>query len=578
MDIDNIDLGIRFDCPGLDVLEIDPTTAEFEVFADSLKETDDATGLVRRLLTEHARSGPLDDAVAQRPPAATIRALSDQALDAAASAFVVASGLYFQPRWIREPGTAPLKLRPRWDEELDDLTARQGESGSQRLHRILTDWSRERRDRHAHFAEPTTSAVDAALEAATGPRARLGELAGHSRDQRAILGYRSEQTRLQDSLSAFGARMAGQQIAAQSALARAAAGIDTAPWMSATRELTRFVDDFDRKSRSIGDRIGQNWAHPASPSFASIFSDLGAFERLAADQHRNQQALAAVFGGPEISAFTRTWSDQHDFLKAVSRTLGLGLRAATIASLTTVSSPGLGRVPLGLDAASYLPAGYQLAGMLGALGEVPRGVAADVLKFYEPDEAVVIDTPFAVARDVTQANDDGRALDPVSAGDLVARIEVTLNERLTKERDPIRRAGLLEILAFVLAIYSAVLATATMALDLRADARDGAAASAPDPADQLGPVLEQLNTSLQEQKASELPEGRHLRYVHAPAPLRVEPDGKAIAIRTVYPDQPVRIEDERGGWVKVAVFDYHGDAEVIGWMARRHLRLSPLDH
>ena len=65
---------------------------------------------------------------------------------------------------------------------------------------------------------------------------------------------------------------------------------------------------------------------------------------------------------------------------------------------------------------------------------------------------------------------------------------------------------------------------------------------------------------------------RHIRYIDRPAPLRVEPDAHAHLVRTVYPDQLLRVRDTRGSWAYVDVYDYASDQPISGWISRARLR------
>lgn len=79
--------------------------------------------------------------------------------------------------------------------------------------------------------------------------------------------------------------------------------------------------------------------------------------------------------------------------------------------------------------------------------------------------------------------------------------------------------------------------------------------------------------ALQERSLRETREARDYRHVLGKTTLRLEPIAGAQAIRTVFPDELIRVVDANGHWAKVEVTDYASDQLTVGWIARS--RIAP---
>ena len=545
---------VRFMCPGLGDLVVEPVTSAFKDWARAGKAQGrwpDGAAMARDLLTTLARTAA-DEALSS----GEVEGLALEHLDAAGDAFLDASGSMLKPTLIATSQHRG-RFRKRKGDEAYDIAPREGEAGSERLRRVVFDWLRDLADRDSGFADlvaPAGSRLDGLIAASTS----FGRLA--EQHQRLFPDYSriSGLGRLGQSLRAIGVGLDPKP----SAFTAIAQGLATPEWMKATAGIGRF---------------------------ASIMGPEHAVLRGLTPPGRGMTAVAdSIARATRIAGILPPqpgWANQLDFMKSVNRGFNLGLSLAAITAMTSVQTPGVGFVPRGLSEAMAVAPGFQLTAGLGLVGRVGRGVAADILHHYEDggDEDAAPSAVFVTARDGARGLDDG-GLSAEQVDEIISAVRDQISTELARERDPVRRLGLMEILLFILTfvgtasgVFGAYVGYESLVVGQESLALAQAQTKAPPDPARLGPKLDQLHKDLRADKAQARGADEAARYVHRDTPLRADPDGSGLLLRMVYFDQTLRVIDERGAWVKVEVYDYHAGAVTRGWMSRRRLRRTPLE-
>ena len=540
---------VTFACAGLGEMVVEPMTGAFQDWARAGKAEErwpDGAAMARDVLTTLAK-GAADDAPLSP---VDVEGLAPGALDAACDAFLAASGSMLKPTLIAT-GQRRRRFRKREGDEVYDIAPRAGESGSERLRRVIFDWLQDLDDRDANFADRVTpsSAVDDLILARTS----MGRLAEQHQRLWPDDSRFSSIGRLAESV-----RMAGIGLDPRAtAFTRIVQGLAMPDWMKATAGIGRF---------------------------ASIMGPERGVLRGLTNPERGMTAVAdSIARSTRIAGILPQqpgWANQLDFMKSANRGFNLGLSVAALTALTSIQTPGVGFVPRGLSEAMMVPPGFQLTAGLGLIGRVGRGVAADILHHYEDDDdaAAAPAAIFVTARDGAWGLDDG-GLSAEQVEEIIAVVRDQISSELARERDPVRRLGLMEILLFILAfigtasgVFGAYVGYESLVVGQESLAvAQAQARAAPDPA-KLGPKLDLLHKDLQADQAQTRAADETVRYVHRDTPLRAQPEGAGILLRMVYFDQTVRVIDERGAWVKVEVFDYHAGAVTSGWMSRRRVK------
>ncbi|MBA3241787.1 MAG: SH3 domain-containing protein [Acidobacteria bacterium] len=257
------------------------------------------------------------------------------------------------------------------------------------------------------------------------------------------------------------------------------------------------------------------------------------------------------------------FSDRAAWAKLVGVQLGLGIAPDVIASLTqTTSHPSaIAAAGVAAQAAALFRPGFRSAASLALEGVTGRGVTADLLRDY--DNADAERAPFfASVIESVAAFDDPDASETERASAL-QRLIVAFDLIRAYLKAEYQKAGLIEALALVVAVYAALPAQVP---------------SPPPPPIELRQAAQQIKAMGDELKAQRGDADEQLsriRYVGAPVNLRAEPHRGGLLIRIVYPDQWVQVLEAKGDWARVEVFDYRSDSGVEGWLNRRYLRVRP---
>lgn len=252
-----------------------------------------------------------------------------------------------------------------------------------------------------------------------------------------------------------------------------------------------------------------------------------------------------------------------DWVRALNQTLALGIRGGVADAIGGLTSGSKLVTESAFIAAAMVRPGFQTVGTLALAGSVARGLAADVLSSYDFAEAGAGEL-FASAVSCVALLDDVDAT-TVDRADALHRFMDLLGGFVGYVGDQVQHAGLVAILGLLISI-------AAIYPDYRAllDPSD------PKPSPEMVETtarLKALAGQMESDRDRSASERLRIRYVHAPSPLRVEPDRAAMRVRTVFPDQLVEVRDTSGTWAKVAVFDYRSNQEAVGWMNRGNLHV-----
>ncbi len=576
-DLANMRFPVRFACEGLGEVVLEPWSADFGDWARRALSKDldvDATALTRDMLASLATTAGTETPVAP----ADVLSLSPTALDAAANRFIDESGTKFLLTYIGEGSGADRRVRLRDGSQLYLLHAQLGETGSVRLRRVLVDWLQDQRDATTHLIQDMMPSSPV-LEAEIAKQTALSTLMPY-KSPLADLGL--------EGLKSAGALDVLGPLGSAGSLSSVLALQSTLPDWKSIAGLSHMTESLRLASllrlpvplANLGALAGAGL-----PSWITTATDLGLHTSIMNTMPMLAMAQQIPTLDPfasSVLAVSKAYEDQFGFLKAANRSFNLGLAATTIAALTTVQMPDFGLVGRAMSDAMAMPPGFQLAASLGLSGAAAQGVTADVLRFYDETLSPEVEpTAFSALQDGARHVDDG-TLDAERVDALLAQVAEALSGKILSGGDPIARVGRFEIfnalIAFIGAaagIFGAYVAVESLEVSKTGLAHAQAESHAPaDPAG-LAPRLDQLHHDLTAARSDALSADRTFRFVHKAAPLRLEPDGSGQLLRVVYPDQSLKVLDERGAWLKVEVFDYHAGATVTGWLNRRHVRSAP---
>jgi hypothetical protein len=542
VDLASLALPPRIAIDFLGEVQVDILSADFEVWVDAWigAPSGDAQEFVRQLLAAHATKGD--------PPvgldASQIGVGTDIQLDQAADALLEAAAWRFRPKYISSGSGTARKVRKRTDAEAYDLSQRGDETSADRLLRVLTDWRQDRRN----FKWLTEAS---ARRAAT-------EMLRAYRDATGV-------QRLIDQRKAI-------PLALPSAFERSL--LDSPAYRIA--EITRRQQE---QFRSLG--LAPDVFHGYRRQTQSLLAAIRSAPTIATLTQYPQigSALTALKLGSELAAAMRTnplhtalsglkpydlSQLQLGWIHTANRRFDLRLPGATLAAIAAIHQPLVGTDGLRM---TPFPPGFQLVAGLGLSGSAPAGAVADLLNFYDAEPPG--DTPaFDATRGVALLIDES----PANAIRMIDHLEGFLEWLATaarKEVDIVRRQGYIALFFMACTLFS----TWNDVTDESASKADVAGVAAQ--TTMLNRKIEGLEQQLKAQRLERADDRRFLRYVRSRAPLRLEPHGGAILVRYIYPDQELRLLDERGAWVLVEAYDYHGEQLVRGWMARSRLRMTP---
>lgn len=528
----------------------------------------DGQSFMLSMLTTLARTLPADGQLDQQ----ALSALAPEDVDAIAEQIIDKTGLYFSLRHIVSGSGLRRTVRRRRDDEPFLLEIIEGERSSDRLLRVVKLWLGDQE----HANELLQSRLSPASDLLKLRQEDLG--VGH---------LVREQTGLDQITKIAMGRSVGLET---SALA-----------------MSRLIPDYPsaiRESMKIyGAHPGLIAAALGSPARSAVAE---AFEALAtareADPFRTLRAYPYIVGhtrsvveqairGLSVAdrygglahaiADGRTatlWdqsrlADQFGFAEVTNRQFGLGITSSAIAAARAIGETQ----SVAELARSAFPPGYQLAAALGLQSTFARGLAADILRSY--GESSDRSSTFGLAMGSATLADaeefsDGEGAEYLT--DAAARL-IKLAEN---ERDPIQLGAINAVLMFILALVGAAASLGGLyyAREQVTLARGEAAPSASDR--ELAKVIREVSENqlaLAQAQREQVTRDRNIRYVHDRSVLRVDPNGDAPTIRLVYPDQLLRVVDERGDWLMVDVYDYQSDIPVRGWISRRRVKLRPAE-
>jgi hypothetical protein len=534
----------------------------------------DGLAMTRAILIEQART--LDDAPLTPD---LVAALDDDQLEVFAAALLAAGGGAFQPGWIRREGARRrLRARRRRDDEAYDMSAREGETGSMRLHRLARDLGEDLKLRDAEITAQILGPNHAELSAVARHLNEVNRLA-HQTNLADINRTGSEIAKASaifDALMASTTRAAvlatrgADLTAAQKAIqTHAVSGVLAAAKAFQTIDISAKV-----AAQGMLGVIGSGRTNSISVEVERLLaSNRAAFEtmnQVLGEQSRTIQAALAVLRGPDWSSTAKAFSAialPRTYFEELRRGLHVPNPAAgmaVLAAMQSTASPLIERHEVMAQVVALRP-GYQMTAALGLTGTAPRGVAADVLRAYETEPGPARPVFGAAVRtahfaDVAEARSD-------QIEDLWATIR-ELQAQVRTEKDPARRFSLLEIINFIIAI-TALLITAIAAYG-----------------DHLGRVADQTDRGAQARvqdeqrrdqaaaRAEAADRYRTTRYVATDGPLRTEPHAQGPILQFVYSGQLAIAKDQRDGWVRVEVFSYASEQPVVGWLPARRLKVG----
>ena len=232
-----------------------------------------------------------------------------------------------------------------------------------------------------------------------------------------------------------------------------------------------------------------------------------------------------------------------------------------------------------VTASDMLLPSWQLTAGMGAAGAARPGLIRDVLEVLhrERPDTVAFDVAVTIAETFDEAGDVGAE----KTADLLEKYAEALIKLYASTRDWVIKRGIYNTMMLILGIAGVYYAReayveshlARLDADEQTALARAAASPEPTPAQQeISRQIQAIDKTLREQRAARAAE-RDERVVIRSAPLRVEPDVKATAIRIVYPEDRVRVLDRKDRWARVELFDYKSEATVTGWIRRDALRV-----
>jgi hypothetical protein len=437
------------------------------------------------------------------PELQAARALTREQAEVAAREILKAAAPLLAPRKFIDPKTR--KLREFRADDLDPLELIEGESSCERLYRLARSKLAYHQARSREMLEQLK--VEQGLRGLAFPSDRLAVLAKATSAYDRVL---RDIARPYSTLGRSPSLRSFEKLAMATALDE---------HMRLARQLSTPYSPLSQIRNTVDKIVGLK---PMSPM-------LGATRFL-----------------NEAASWDRILKDQFGFVGTLSR---------SSASLTRASSGTARAAEL-----AVLNPGFRAVAMLGIEGVIARGAAADILAHYE-DRSGEATSPFSSTLAGITIIDTAEEDPAAAAGALEAAWAILLG-MLDWVKDEVQRAGLIALLALLVAVHADWVAM--------------------QPQETSGPVPGKIDTLTSEVTALRMDIAARsaqadngLRYVHAPAPLRADPNGKALLIRLIYPDQILRLIERNGDWAKVEAYDYPSDQPVRGWVHRRNLRRLP---
>lgn len=557
---------IEFHVPRLGPLTVEALSGNFfDWVRNGLKRSawSDGRAFIRDLLSTQARPGRDDPPHGEE----AVASLDDEELSEAADLFLAATGVYFQPKYVSDGVGHRRKVRKRREGEEYDIAAAEGETGADRLLRVVRAWVEDQAEFHKKIiqqAEGASSIVrqyekDMGLSRFWEQQKKLALLdplpaairALESPNRKFIAEMLAPSKLLAESIGHH-ARPAGilAEIQAQDARLRELVGFK----QGAALEALNLVNLYP----NIGARlpVGLGIASDVSAALRGLMPDVG----------------AAGFE-PSLS---RVLADQATFATSISRQFDLRIPATTLAAIGALY--GANSLAEATRGQSLFPPGFQMAAAWGLETTTARGLVADLLHHYGEEAP---DAPLFGHALESAAVVDAEELTEAEAVSFLQRVAGFILAAIQNERDVVARGGMIGVLILICTLLSGYVGLASLQVAEKslvvAEQSLNSAQAQPTNSDLAAVIREsQATREAFEAERRERADDRHrIRYVHERAPLRTEPHAQGMLIRSVYPDQLLRVVDEQGEWLKVEVFDYQSDGVTRGWISRRRVRLNP---
>lgn len=531
---------VLFNVPTVGDVEIELWSTRFADWFSGLTVTDGA-GVFRSMLRDHGhRAGentPLDPEV--------VAGLGMTAVYEGTSAFLAAAEPHLRPRWIRDPAPSnPGGVRERTAAEVADITAGPDEDELQRLAQVLAlaaeDARLGRRNRTAKAAAEVSKAARIGLTPSILAQARsLSGLTSLGQLNNMIADLPSNRLKgLISQTSDIGALVQRPGL-----LTGIRSDVIPAYLRSGALGALQQKESILRSAGLLA----------ASQKGMLGLAQGGVYNQLLGGALRDLSASGALASIPRPA----------DWLKDINAVLGLGLTAQILAAAVSIQASPLNHPP---ELSAFMRPGWQATAAIGMAHDDARPAARAVLATY--DEAEDLENELLVAAvSIAHQIDASEWSQETTPEELVAVVEtiwdqfLALREGLTEE---LRNAGLVAVVACALGLAGVV--GTGMAVQI--------AMSGPTAA-QLETVMKDSDAVLREEQQKTRDalqnDARSLRRVTEPCTARTAPDRDAPAITTVYPDELIRVTDERGDWVKVEVYQYGQDAVITGWTPRKYI-------
>jgi hypothetical protein len=576
---------IRVETATLGELTISACSGDFVDWTRSglrAKRWPDGPSLVRDLLATHARPGREAEPIG----ADAANGMTPTDLDQVADAFLTATGVYFRPRTVAEGQGARRTIRRRRDNEGDDLAAREGEGGAERLKRVLEAWIQDRADASAVIVQQaglaTTQLIESAAEAAG-----ITQMLEDQRRLAAIMDPMPGITAAMKTIETPVYTSLIESMKPSPALAASLEAMKPLPAMEAIREMFTPTNGIIAQIKAQQVRMAEIAKMVTVPQthvlaglklYPNMGIDLASRFGIGDGIARSTKAMADALAIPARveMPWLKALADQGAMAAAISRQFDMRVPAATLAAMSVLTASSA--IADAVRAHSFFPPGFQMAAAMGLDNAVARGLVSDVLHSYDapaPHAPV-----FAEALESIAIVDAGVFTD-AEAISYLQRVAGWLMSAIQAEPDIIRRNGLLSFLIFVMAVIGCYTGIDGLIVSKHslAVAEETLTVAKADPThndvEALINATRAVGEAVKAGQQSEAAAHDRIRYVVDRTPLRVEPQAYGLLLRQLYPDQVLRVIGERDDWVEVEAFDYSTDAPMRGWVSRRRLRLKP---
>lgn len=210
---------------------------------------------------------------------------------------------------------------------------------------------------------------------------------------------------------------------------------------------------------------------------------------------------------------------------------------------------------------------WEIAAQLGVAGIGTPSLVHDVVNTIYADrpettgfEAVVQMLQIA---DETEDEFAGRVLE------ILRTYTAASLEALHQTKDWIKQQGLLAVLGFLVALVSLYEShLSRVATEEQLDLAQQSQNSAPEITKHQDELKQAMDQILKQKTEHE-----DARVLSRATALRAKPEEHGMVIRELYPDDHVRVLEEKDGWAYVEAYQFHSEQTQHGWLDRRTLNL-----